>query len=99
MRLRFDPRAIQDLRDIHSFIKEHGTPQSAERVRLHLRDRIERLIDHPLIGKKSSIADVRILPPTRYPYRIYYTILTDTVVILHVRHTARREPDPVDGIG
>ncbi|HEY5827616.1 MAG TPA: type II toxin-antitoxin system RelE/ParE family toxin [Hyphomicrobiaceae bacterium] len=31
--------------------------------------------------------------PTRYPYRIYYTVQGDEVVILHIRHTARRAPD------
>lgn len=33
------------------------------------------------------------LPPTRYPYRIYYAVLGDDVVILHIRHTARSTPE------
>jgi hypothetical protein len=42
---------------------------------------------------RTNEPDIRVLPPTRYPYRIYYTITADAVVILHVRHNARRDPD------
>jgi hypothetical protein len=30
---------------------------------------------------------------TRYPYLIYYTVSAVAVVILHVRHSARLDPD------
>ena len=29
-----------------------------------------------MMGTISSIPEVRILPPSRYPYRIYYAILS-----------------------
>jgi hypothetical protein len=35
-----------------------------------------------------------MLPPTRYQYRIYYTVSIDAVIVLHIRHTARCAPDP-----
>ena len=70
-----------------------GSPISADRVREHPRARIERLITRPFIGVLTSHPEIRILPPTRYPYRIYYTIQSDDVVILHIRHSARSEPD------
>ena len=41
----------------------------------------------------GSNPEIRILPPTLYPYRIYYTVQGDDVVILHIRHSARSEPD------
>ena len=93
MKLRYDARAVQDLRDIRSYIASQGSPAVAERVRRSLHVRINRLRQHPLIGTPSSIPDVRILPPTRYPYRIYYAIRGGEVVILHIRHTARQAPD------
>jgi hypothetical protein len=34
-----------------------------------------------------------VLSITRYPYRIYYTVTAVAVVILHVRHSARLDPD------
>jgi plasmid stabilization system protein ParE len=51
------------------------------------------LVTNPFIGVVSSNPQIRILPPTRYPYRIYYTVQGEDVVILHIRHTARLAPD------
>ena|SRR5438477_3242672 len=93
MKLRWDARAVQDLRDIRRYIAMHGAPGSADRVRRHLRARVHRLLTHPFIGVASTNSHIRILPPTRYPYRIYYTVQADDVVILHIRHTARMAPD------
>src|SRR5262245_61158171 len=93
MRLRWDTRALQDLRDIRSYFAKHGSPAAADRVRRHLRTRIERLLSNPFIGVMSTIPDIRTLPPTRFPYRIYYTVQGDDVVILHIRHTARSAPN------
>ena len=93
MNIRWDVRALEDLRDIRRYIAQRGSPAAADRVRQHLRTRIERLITRPSIGVLTSNPEIRILPPTRYPYRIYYTIQGDDVVILHIRHSARSEPD------
>lgn len=38
-------------------------------------------------------SEIHILSMTRYPYRIYYTVSAVAVVILHIRHTARLDPD------
>ena len=97
MKLRYDARAIQDLRDVRNYLVAQGAPTAAERVRRHLRASINRLPKSPLIGTISSIAEIRILPPTRYPYRIYYTIRGREIVILHIRHTARQAPDDLSG--
>jgi plasmid stabilization system protein ParE len=92
MKLRWDARALQDLRDIRRYIAGRGSPAAADRVRQHLRTRVQRLLTNPFIGVVSTNPEIRILPPTRYPYRIYYTIQGVDVVILHVRHTARSGP-------
>jgi plasmid stabilization system protein ParE len=91
--LRWDARAVRDLRDIRRYIAIHGSPAAADRVRRHLRTRIQRLRTNPLIGVISSNPDIRILPPARYPYRVYYTVQGDKVVVLHIRHTARLIPE------
>jgi toxin ParE1/3/4 len=93
MTIRWDVRALEDLRDIRRYIAQRGSPAAAERVREHLCARVARLIARPLIGVLTSNPEIRILPPTQYPYRIYYTIQGDDVVILHIRHSARSEPD------
>ena len=92
MKLRWDQRALGDLRDIRNYISAHSSPASAERVRAYLVGRVDRLRAHTRLGTASSDAEIRILAPTRYPYRIYYTVQRGEVVILHVRHTARQAP-------
>jgi toxin ParE1/3/4 len=93
MNLRWDLRALQDLRDIRSYIAMRGSPAAGDRVRQHLRNRVHRLLTNPFIGVVSTNREIRILPPTRYPYRIYYSVQGEDVVILHIRHTARSAPD------
>jgi toxin ParE1/3/4 len=93
MKLRWDPRALQALREIRGYncssqLAYYCQPRpsaSAKRVRL--------LPANPKMGVASSNREIRILAPTRYPYRIYYTVQNDDIVILHIRHTARQSPD------
>jgi len=96
MNLRWDPRAIQDLRDIRNYIGAHGSKTAADRVRQHLDERAELLRTNPYIGFASGNREIRILAPTRYPYRFYYTVQGDEIVILHIRHTSRQPPDDLD---
>jgi len=93
MNLRWDPCAIQDAHDIHRYIAAHGSQGAAERVRQHVNTRVNQLQRHPYLGKKSSNSEVQMLLATRYPYRIYYTVNLNEIVILHIRHTSRRAPD------
>jgi len=89
-------RAEQDLQEIQSYLLERANALATERVREHLRRKIQRLASNPRMGKQTSNPEIRILPPTRYSYRVYYTITSDAVVVLHVRHSARRDPDLAD---
>ncbi len=92
MKLRFDDQAINDLIEIRDYILEHASEAAANRVRAHFRDRFHRLKITPSLGISSTDANVRVLSPTKYPYRIYFTVQGDTIVILHIRHTSRRSP-------
>lgn len=91
--VRLDAQARSDLEAIRAYLTLHAVAAAADRVRAHLRQRIRRLRHTPLIGVTTSEPGIRILPPTRYPYRIYYTVTADAVVVLHIRHSARRDPD------
>lgn len=96
LKVRFDLQAKRDLQDIRSYLVTQAGDWAAERVRLELKRRIAMLAERPLAGVATDIAHVRVLLPTRYPYRIYYVLRDDTVVILHIRHTSRRSPDASD---
>jgi plasmid stabilization system protein ParE len=93
LRLRFDARAVRDLNDIRAYVGERSAT-GAERVRRHILATVERLSDFPFLGRATDEARVRVLALTRYPYLIFYTVLKDEVVILHVRHGRRRPIDP-----
>ena len=93
LKVRLHRRARSDLRSIRDHLLQHASPRSAERVRAHLMQKIARLVMSPIIGTATSNPKIRILPPTRYSYRIYYTVTDVAVVILHIRHSARHDPD------
>jgi plasmid stabilization system protein ParE len=83
MNLRWDARVLQDLRAIRSYIAARGSPAAADRVRQHLRNRVNRLLTNPFIGVVTTNPQIRILPPTRYgkrrrdpPHTSYRTIDT-----------------------
>lgn len=94
LRIVLHRRVEQDLEDIRDYLLQEATPRAAENVRAHLLRRVQSLARFPHIGRSTSDPEVRMLPPSRYQYRIYYTVTIDAVVILHIRHTARRAPDP-----
>lgn len=91
--IRFDARALADFAEIRDYLVERS-PTGAERVRLHLIQTIERLADFPFLGRPTDEPGVRVLVLTRYPYLVFYAVIADDVVILHVRHGAREPVDP-----
>jgi plasmid stabilization system protein ParE len=96
LKLEFDPQARTDLAAIRAYLLSQAGPAPAERVRAYLRRRIRSLLDNPRLGVATTEPAIRVLPPTRYPYRIFYTVTANAIVILHIRHSARRDPDFTD---
>jgi toxin ParE1/3/4 len=93
LKVRLHRRARLDLRSIRDHVLQQASQHSADRVRRHLAERMRQLSRLPHSGRATSDPKVRVLSATRYPYVIYYTVKSDEVVILHIRHTARRLPD------
>jgi toxin ParE1/3/4 len=89
MRVRYTPRAFSDLEDIRNYIHQHN-PIAAQRVVTVIERIVGRLGDFPESGQRSDELDVRVVYATRYPYRIYYRIVADDLLILHIRHAARQ---------
>ena len=92
LRARFSPRAISDLDSIREYLLPHS-PQGAESVRLAIAETIALLEQFPGAGRKSTINGVRVIPVVRYHYLIYHKVGTDDLLILHIRHGARRVPE------
>jgi plasmid stabilization system protein ParE len=93
LKLRFDPQAKRDLAEIRAYLLERVGEAPANRVRNHLRRRFKLLLKKPMLGVDTTEPGILYLAPIRYPYRIYYTVTAVAVVILHIRHSARLDPD------
>jgi toxin ParE1/3/4 len=89
MKVRYTPRAFSDLEAIRIYISQYN-PSAAGRVVALIEKIVTRLGDFPESAQRSDELDARVAFSTRYPYRIYYRIKSDEVVILHIRHAARR---------
>lgn len=90
MKLRFTPRATQDLIDIAEYIRAEN-PLAALLVRDAILDSISLLTAFPVLGKLQKVEGVRKLITRKYRYAVYYSISlpTDEVLILAIRHPAR----------
>ena len=89
MRVRYTPRAIDDLDSIFAYIDERS-PAGALRVKSRIQQLITGLDDFPLAGRETGFRNMRALVAGRFPYLIFYRVVGDEVQIAHIRHAARR---------
>ena len=92
MRIRYAPRARNDIVHIHQYVAAHN-PNAAVAVVRRIRTTARLLGRHPGLGRQTQIDDVRVIGVGRYPYLVYYRIDDDAVTIIHVRD-ARRDAPP-----
>lgn len=92
MRLRFTPRAFADREAIFGYLNARS-PEAATRVMMRLHHAIGMLSSRTLSGHETNIDGVRVLFVGRYPYKVFFRVVGDTIEILHIRHTARRPTD------
>jgi len=90
MKLRFTPRAAQDLAEIADSIRAHN-PAAALRVRSAILDSLQNLIQWPEIGRRQTVEVIRKLLTRKYPYLVYYTVdeAAEQIVIITIQHPAR----------
>lgn len=93
VKLRYDKRAIVDIEAIYEHIAAKD-PGAATRVVARIKTLAEQLVDRPELGRATSLPRIRLRSVVNHPYVIFYTSTSDAIVVLHVRHTARREPAP-----
>lgn len=93
VKLRFAPRAIADIDKIHDYISRRS-PRGATNVIARIRDTAALLALWPGAGQRTNFGSILKQSIGRYPYVIFYAldIDNDEVVIMHVRHAARRQP-------
>ncbi|MCC6983006.1 MAG: type II toxin-antitoxin system RelE/ParE family toxin [Bauldia sp.] len=89
MNVRYGPRARADLHDIAQYLSERSL-QGAVNVLRDIGEYVNLLREHPRAGLETGQADVRVKISRRYRYRVFYREAKEAVLILHIRHPARR---------
>lgn len=91
MRVRVTATALSEIDDIFAYLSVRNE-QAAKSVVARVDQTIARLADFPFMAQLSDVVDARRIPVGRYPFVIFYTVSSNEIVILHVRHGARRSP-------
>jgi plasmid stabilization system protein ParE len=92
MRVRFTETALAEIEQIHSYIAADN-PAAADIVRSQIEHTVALIGTLPRMGRIKYRRVVRMLPVRRYQqYLVFYVIEANEVVILNVRHGARRSP-------
>lgn len=89
MKLRFAPRATQDLIEIADYIRKRN-PAAALRVRAAILDSLQNLVLFPEVGRRQTVEGV-LARDWQYPYLVYYTFdrNSEEIVVVSIRHSAR----------
>ena len=96
MKVLWTEDALRDLDDIAAYLLEHH-PAIAAKVGARIESAVAWIARWPEGARRASgHHDVRVFFLGRYPYRIFYRVIGDTVEVLHVHHAAR-EPWEEDG--
>lgn len=90
--LRITPRAEQDLAGLREYILVRNK-LAAEHVRLRIERSVNILLDHPHIAQRTSRPGVFRSTVPRYGYKLFFMIEDGALVLLHIRHGARDEPN------
>jgi toxin ParE1/3/4 len=90
MKLRFTPRALENLSDIADYLRTRD-PAAVRRVRSAIYASLNLLISFPHLGRRQAVEGVRKTITRRYGYLVYYLVddATEEIVILSVKHPAQ----------
>jgi toxin ParE1/3/4 len=91
MSVRFSRRALSQIDEIFNYIASEN-PRAAVAVVQKIEAVATLIGRNPAIGRRTSIHNVRVFRPSPYPYLIFYrwNEARDEVIVLRVRHSARR---------
>jgi toxin ParE1/3/4 len=93
MKVVYTSAALRDVDEIADWLAVHY-PTIAPAVERRIRSVIAHIGRWPDSARRSAKRpEVRVVPVGRYPYKILYRTMADSVEILHVHHAARRPWD------
>lgn len=91
MRVRYTATAADELDEILAYIAERNRPAGTA-LALRIERTVASLLEFPEMAQMTDESGVRRMPVGRYPFMIFYAVEGDELVVLHIRHTARRLP-------
>jgi plasmid stabilization system protein ParE len=89
MKVRYTPRAFAERERIFLYLDERS-PRAAERIIGRIVQRIRALEHNPYSGRKTDRGELYTFWVAATPYRVYYRIDGEDVIIIHIRHTSQR---------
>lgn len=88
MKVVYAPRALRDIDDILTYIKERS-PSGARNVSLAIEYAIHMCALSPRAGARTDEPDVHRRPLGKYRYTIFYRVRPDVIEVVRVIHAAR----------
>lgn len=85
------PAAQDDLRAAYAYYAERD-PAAPDRVIGVILHAANGLAQFPLLGRAGAVPGTRERIVSRYPYRIVYHIVNETIEVLRIIHTAQPWP-------
>jgi toxin ParE1/3/4 len=91
MRIRYSPRAANDLADIHQYLSDRS-PRGAAYVMAGIYAAVEFVRRNPQAAETTAIRGVRSKVVQKFSFKVFYRVAEggDVVEIIHVRHTSRK---------
>jgi toxin ParE1/3/4 len=89
VRLRLSRPAARQLDKVLTYIAAHN-PQGARHVQERLQAVMDLLLLHPFAGHITARRGIRRILANPYPYAVTYSVGQNEVIVLGIRHTARR---------
>jgi len=84
--------ALSDLEDMRRHIAQEN-PAAGARIRAAIRNAVERLADHPYLGRSGRVEGTRELVIAGTPFIAVYRVLANRLRILAVIHGSRQWPE------
>jgi plasmid stabilization system protein ParE len=91
MKFRYTEPAADELQRSVAYFREHA-PASAADFADSVDDAVAQLLINPLMAQETEKPGIRRGHIRRFKYSIFYVVDREEVVILHIRHAARRWP-------
>ena len=91
MRIRWLRTALANLNAEAEYIARDN-PAAAARMVATIASAVERLVEHPAMGRPGRVSGTRELIVPDTPYIVPYRVRRNAVEVLRVFHAARRWP-------